>query len=116
MSVANQRVIRISKPSTPPPFVQVNQLDWQEAFKLLSPSAFGIYLYLAQNADGYIFEYSPQAIANTGLMAKGTASKAMTELINVGYVEDGVFYTSNPKRRAQRSQIQEEIKQTVGQS
>lgn len=63
-----------------------------------------------------MLEYSPQAIANTGLMAKGTASKAMSELVSTGYVVDGVFYTTGPSRRQQRNKIDEEIKQTMGQS
>lgn len=71
---------------------------------------------MAQNANGYLLEYSPQAIANTGLMAKGTASKAMSELVSAGYVVDGVFYTTGPSRRQQRNKIDEEIKQTMGQS
>ena len=49
MSVPNQKVLIITKPQTTmPPFLQISADDWQTAFKELSPSAFGVYLHLAQ--------------------------------------------------------------------
>ena len=81
MSVPNQHTYTIVKPAVPtPPFLQVCADDWQTAYQKLSPSGFAVYLYLAQNASGYHFEYSPTAIENTGLMKKGTATKARQEL------------------------------------
>ena len=86
MSVPNQYTYTIIKtPTTTPPFLQVSADDWQTAYQRLSPSAFAIYLYLAQNQHGYHFEYSPTAIENTGLMKKGTATKARQELESKGY-------------------------------
>ena len=73
-----------------------------------------MYLYLAQNANGYKFEYSPQAIANTGIMAKGTASKARQELEDKGYIVDGCFYVQSPARRKIHEQVQEEINSKTG--
>lgn len=109
MSVPNQSVLTIVKPrAVCPPFVQVNQDDWQTAFKNLPPAAFAVYLYLAQNANGYKFEFSPQAIANTGLMAKGTASKARAALEMAGYIVDGCFYTESPEKRRLKDDMNKE--------
>ena len=112
MSVPNQKSIVIIKPqTTTPPFLQVNENEWQEAFTTLSPSAFGIYLYLAQNTNGYHFEFSPTAIANTGIMSKGTATKARQELEAKGYIEMGCFYVESKQKRIQREVMLDEIKQ-----
>lgn len=109
MSVPNQKTLIINKPISTAPFLQINELDWQEAFQNLKPATFAVYLYLAQNANGYNFEYSPQAIANTGLMAKGTASKARQELEDKGYIIDGQFYVQSTTRRRIHQEVQEEI-------
>ena len=49
MSVPNQCVYTIIKPTPSTPFLQINELDWQEAFINLKPATFAVYLYLAQN-------------------------------------------------------------------
>lgn len=113
MSVPNQKTLTIIKREPTPPFLQINEDDWQTAYKKLSPSAFGIYLYLAQNANGYKFEFSPTAIANTGLMSKGTATKARQELESIGYIVDGYFYTEYIDTRARREKIKKEIEETI---
>lgn len=64
-------------------FLTKLNINWQKPFKELSPSAFGIWLWLQENN---INKFSPTNIAATGLMTKGTASKAMTELKQKGYV------------------------------
>ena len=74
------------------PSLKLNQEDWFSAFKNLTRSAFGIYLYLSQFPSGHNFEYSPTAIEKLGLMTKGTATKAWQELIEKGYVKNNVFY------------------------
>lgn len=115
MSVPNQYTYTIIKPPIPtPPFLQISADDWQTAYQRLSPSSFAVYLYLAQNANGYHFEYSPTAIENTGLMTKGTATKARKELEAKEYIQDGCFYVEGPEKRSLRKQIEEEIKQTTG--
>ena len=115
MSVPNQKTLTIVKPSvTIPPFLQVSESDWQEAFTILSPSAFGIYLYLAQNANGYSFEFSPTAIANTGLMSKGTATKARQELEAKGYIEEGCFFVESKSKRLAKEKVEEEINKVTG--
>ena len=74
------------------PSLKLNQEDWFSAFKNLTRSAFGIYLYLSQFPSGHNFEYSPTAVEKLGLMTKGTATKAWQELIEKGYVKNNVFY------------------------
>lgn len=114
MSVPNQKTLIITKPTaTMPPFLQVNEEDWQVAYKKLSPSAFAVYLYLAQNANGYSFEFSPTAIANTGIMSKGTATKARQELEGARYIEDGHFYVEDCDKRSKRSSMEIEINKTI---
>ena len=115
MSVPNQYTYTITKPTTiSPPFLQVSEDDWHTAYQILSPSGFAIYLYLAQNANGYRFEYSPTAIENTGLMKKGTATKARQELEAKGYIQEGCFYVESPEKREARRRVEEEIKQVTG--
>lgn len=109
MSVPNQKTLIINKPLPGAPFLQINELDWQEAFRNLKPTTFAVYLYLAQNANGYSFEYSPQAIENVGLMNKGTASRARQELIEKGYIEGNQFYVQSLARRKIHQEVQEEI-------
>lgn len=114
MSVPNQNTYTIIKPTPSTPFLQINELDWQEAFKNLKPATFAVYLYLAQNSNGYRFEYSPKAIENTGMMAKGTATKARQELEEKGYIVDGCFYVQSPLRRKIHEEVNKEIESMVG--
>ena len=72
---ANQKHLKIVKKLNPV-FTSITQLDWIYAKKKLSPAEFTLYLLLATNEDGYEFDFSPQLIANTGLMDVSTARKA----------------------------------------
>ena len=114
MSVPNQKILIITKSElTMPPFLQISQEDWQAAYKELSPSSFAVYLYMAQNKNGYHFEFSPTAIANTGIMSKGKASKARQELEEKGYIEDGHFYVESRSKRIAQKNMKKEISQTI---
>lgn len=92
MSVPNQRTIKIYKPPTVPPFLQLENKYWTAAFKNLTRTAFGVYLYLCENQSGYTLEFSPQAIHNELGCAKSTASEAFQELIQKGYIVGNNFY------------------------
>lgn len=109
MSYPNQKILVIDKPEMPPPFLQIPEACWREASQLLTPKAFIVYLYLAQNQNGYKFEYSPSAIAEAGLMTKGTATKARQELEEKGYIEDGVFHIQSKNYRNSLVASQKEI-------
>lgn len=86
-----QKCIIIKDETVLAPYLKLSQKDWFSAFKNLTRSAFGIYLYLSQFPSGHNFEYSPTAIEKLGLMTKGTATKAWQELIEKGYVKNNVF-------------------------
>lgn len=57
-----------------------------EAFTRLKPSAFGIYLYLANNANGYKLELSQKAVENKLGIKKSTYHEAIAQLEKVGYL------------------------------
>lgn len=97
----NQRVVCIQKDKCRSNFLQIDIDDWQEASKVLSPTAFKIYLYLASNADGYKLALSPKAI-DLALNIKKTAYySAISQLIETGYLEEShgntlIFHTKLP--------------------
>lgn len=114
MSVPNQKCLIITKPiNASPPFLQISEDDWHEAYTNLTYCAFGVYLYLAQNANGYVFEYSPTAIEAVGLMTKSTATKVRKELEAKGYIQDGRFYVESPAKRTAKARIVQEINNTI---
>ena len=61
-SYPNQNIIIIHKSSYIRNFLQIGIDEWQEASKVLTPSAFKIYLYLASNKNNYTFALSKQDI------------------------------------------------------
>lgn len=61
-SYPNQNIIKIHKSSYSKNFLQIGIDEWQEACKVLTPSAFKIFLYLASNANNYTFALSKQDI------------------------------------------------------
>lgn len=93
MSVPNQRTIKICKPPTVPPFLQVEHKNWAVAFKNLTRTAFGLYLYLCENQSGYSLEFSPQAVRNELGCAKSTICDAYQELEKKKYIVDNKFYS-----------------------
>ena len=114
MSFPNQKTLTIVKSQiTTPPFLQINEDDWQAAYRKLSPATFAVYLYLAQNQAGYHFDFSPTAIAKTGLMSKSTASQARKDLEKAGYIEDGRFYVESKEKREVRAKMFQEIDTTI---
>ena len=61
-SFPNQNFIQIHKQSYSRDFLQIGISEWQKACRVLTPSAFKIYLYLASNADGFRMALSKQDI------------------------------------------------------
>ena len=57
---------------------------WEQPFTELTRCAFGIWLWLQNNPPA---ELSPSKMARLGLMTKGTASKAIHELQEKGYLK-----------------------------
>lgn len=100
MSVANQKIVIINKPSYKRDFLQIGIDEWQEAYKNLKPTSFAIYLYLASNMHGYHFELSKAAIENALNIKKTAYYTAIDELEKQGYLVLASgnlynFYTTN---------------------
>lgn len=87
MSAPNQKIVIINRRKVDRNFLQIGILDWQLAYKALKPAAFGIYLYLASNADGYKLELSQAAIENALGIKKTTYYEALKQLESAGYLE-----------------------------
>lgn len=58
----NQKIIHIQKKKVVKDFLQIGNSEWKKAYKDLKASTFGLYLYLASNADGYDLALSQKAI------------------------------------------------------
>ena len=82
----NQKIINISKESYKNWFLQVGIDEWQKAYKELKPSTFGLYLYLAGNADGFDLALSRQAVENAIGIKKTAYHNAINELTEKGYI------------------------------
>ena len=87
MSYSNQKILRIVKPKYEREFLQVGITEWQNAYKVLTPSAFAIYLYLASNADGFCLELSQKAIENSLGIKKTAYFEAVQQLESKGYIQ-----------------------------
>ena len=87
MSYSNQKILRIVKPKYEREFLQVGITEWQNAYKVLTPSAFAIYLYLASNADGFCLELSQKAIENSLGIKKTAYFEAVKQLESKGYIQ-----------------------------
>ena len=86
MSYSNQKILRIVKPKYEREFLQVGITEWQNAYKVLTPSAFAIYLYLASNADGFCLELSQKAIENSLGIKKTAYFDAIKQLEKESYI------------------------------
>lgn len=99
MAVANQFLITIRK--TPivkgqgQSYLAILSKEWIAASKKLSPSAFQLFLYLADKQNGYEnWELSKVAVTKTFGFSDKTYSRAVKELIEERYLVqvDGVKY------------------------
>ena len=82
----NQKIIHINKKKYTANFLQVGIDEWESAYKELKPSTFGIYLYLASNADGFDLALSQKAIENALGIKKTAYHNAIAELESKGYI------------------------------
>lgn len=88
MSVPNQKRVKIHK-SDEKPFLQVPDAHWLEAQKKMSMSAFVLYLYLADNMDGFSLELSFEAFKNKTGYSKASYHRAVEELLKLKYLYYG---------------------------
>ena len=98
MSVPNQKVIRIEKDKYQSRFLQIGDEQWKKAFQSMRPTAFGLYLYLASNKDGYLLELSAAAVEREIGIKKTAYHTALKDLEEKGYLkkEQGNTYTFSP--------------------
>ena len=83
---ANQKSIRIHKPSVSRDFLQIPNADWTAVNKQLGPYGLQLYLYLAANADGYTLSLSPQNAENDAGIRRTTFYEYMRKLEINGYL------------------------------
>lgn len=83
----NQKVITVSKEACKKDFLQINNTAWQVACATLTYSAFKLYLYMADNKDGYSFALSYEAVNEVLPMNRNTYDKAIKELRENGYLQ-----------------------------
>lgn len=90
MSVPNQQFVDIHKTKLiPGSFISINIEEWQTAYQRLTPSGFGLYLYLASNKDGYKnWELSPTDVMRHLKISEPTYKRAKKDLQDAGYLVD----------------------------
>ena len=90
----NQKAIRIKKAETSDKILyskfQLNSL--YVAMFNLSPNTFKLWAYLNANKDQHCFALSNTDIAEATGMSKGTYDKAVKELIDNGYLRQGLLF------------------------
>lgn len=90
MSYANQKIITINrelpKQGTKEPYLCIYADRLSMAAENLNNTAFKLYIYLITNANNFKLEFSPQHISNNYGISLSSARRAITELIEKGYV------------------------------
>lgn len=86
----NQRMVKVHR-NLPQkggnePYLAIKTEHLFNAYRDLNATALVLYLYLANNADGYSFALSPQAIFNEIGMPTSTCSDQVKKLIEKGYL------------------------------
>ena len=87
MATANQLKATIQR-ETPNPnrYVKINEDSIADAMKALTPVEFQVWMYLAKNKDGIVWEISPQAACNEWGIKISSFHKAITTLKKAGYL------------------------------
>lgn len=72
----------------------ISKESWKRAAKVLTPAAFKLYLYLAENDDGHVLGPSQRVVENEIGISKNSYYSAFSELIEKGYItkETGGLY------------------------
>jgi len=96
----NQRLCVTRKPNYKgigESFLQIGSEEWHYAFRTLSKSALGLWLYSMENTNGYGFALVPSYVCkNLGFKSEKTYHNAKKELIEKGFwidkSDEGVDY------------------------
>ena len=86
MSVPNQKIVKIKKPKYKENFLQIGKDEWLEAFDLMSPTTFKLYLYLSGNSDGFKLELSQVAVKNAIGISRASYDRGVKRLRELGYL------------------------------
>lgn len=114
--IPNQKVIKINREKVVKGltggrlFLVAYQDNISSAMKVLSHTAFKIYIYLLFQKDGYSVCYSPEYLHKAANMCKDTARKGINELIEKGYIdktERGYDFYEYPRRKQELKPIGE---------
>lgn len=85
-TVPNQRTVTVHRQPLDNDFLGIKNENWQYAARDLSPHALRLYLYLADNADGYRFGLSPAAIRAAVGTPRSTYHDQFKVLLDKGYL------------------------------
>lgn len=100
----NQKIVEVNKPSYTQNFLTIGSEEWIDACNNLTYSTFKIYLYLANNANGFKMALSPKAIMKKIKISENTYRNAVKELIEQGYltnIHSNMFsFTTYPQWRS----------------
>ena len=88
-SYPNQLFVTIHKDKCEHDFLQVNKCDWMEAYSTLNRGAFGLYLYLCGNMNGFHLGLSSVAVQRALGISDSTYRRAKKSLIESGYLVEG---------------------------
>lgn len=83
----NQRIVTVHKDKYYQDFLQVGKDEWMDAYSTLNRGAFGLYLYLCGNMNGYRFALSSVAVQNALDVSDSTYRRAVESLLEAGYNE-----------------------------
>lgn len=87
MSVPNQKTIQIKKSSKREKnFFIIQNSNLEVAMYNLKTNSFKLYIYLANNKDGYTFDFYPCDFERIANVSPGTYRDAFCDLMNKGYI------------------------------
>ena len=83
---ANQKIVTLHKEKYHQEFLQVGKDEWMSAFDKLPRGAFGLYLYLCGNMNGYRLGLSSAAVQQAIGVSDSTYRRAIESLLEAGYL------------------------------
>lgn len=90
ITYANQKTVTIHKEKYHQDFLQVGKDEWMAAYDKLPRGAFGLYLYLCGNMNGYRLGLSSAAVQDALGVSDSTYRRAIESLLEEGYlIQDG---------------------------
>ena len=100
------KIIKDAEEYKPGKFAQYSIKGFSLAAQKLNKNGLLLWLYLCNNKDGFDFTLSPTAIQNELGVSIDTAknmtktSGGMKELIEAGFIKDGIFYAEGLEKES----------------